>query len=424
MPCRLEVGDTAGWKPALRRLRRTLFLAALLAGSAAPPCGWNAGAAEGAEAGGRAPRRFGTVHPSDVQILQGTVLLTPGTQFALTQIVLGKKEKADVPFTQLRSFNVDIVKEMAFSPFTRNEELEAERMMQPYKWDRQDRDKRIADGIPYPVRELVCVVKFTSGEEITGIINSTVLYVELREKVQDMPSGTKRFILKSKQTGDPGQKLEDLVYVSRIRMLDEGREIPAKTCLELASKLGPDDIISVMTSDSLEAVPIKPGDKPGRYEVSATLGESVLVGAKKGEKYVAGWPTEGTQKTPLFEEVEKKVMTFRDYYNERKMLGVMSNEDGTRILCLVSLRRRVPANADPTSGEFDADGKKMEFFRLSIWQWKRDVNTKEMLLQRRGSFFRVRVDAEKPTPPAEVAPELWPVVNKNGVLAVGKAAQE
>jgi hypothetical protein len=112
----------------------------------------------------------------------------------------------------------------------------------------------------------------------------------------------------------------------------------------------------------------------------------------------------------------------RDYFTDRKVLGILPNAGGTEVLALVSLRRRVPANAykGECAPEFDEKGQPMEFFRVSVWLWKRDPKAGHMILAKRGSFFRVRVDVKAPTPTVEVAPDLWPIVLEGDRVTVGK----
>ena len=66
-----------------------------------------------------------------------------------------------------------------------------------------------------------------------------------------------------------------------------------------------------------------------------------------------------------------------------------------------------------------ADGKLLEYYRLSILKYVRDPKTGQMSLEDRGSFCRVRIDLEDETPQVGVSPELWPVVMKGGKLIVG-----
>jgi hypothetical protein len=367
---------------------------------------------------GTAPRRLAAVHLSDGEVLTGHVLLTPGVKFSLTALPQPGKE-----FSQTRTFNVDLVKEMSFYPWTRSA-FSPERMAVPFKWGVEDRTKKIITGKPYPIRELACSVKFTNGQELTGVLATVALYVESADEVSDEPGPTRKFLLKSKQSGKPGQTLSDLVYVTRIRMLDEGTRVAAKLDVELlAFKLGPKDVLSAITRESLEAVPTKPAARYGHYEVGSTFGENIFLAARKGDRYVVGWPEEGTRPTKLFRGVEKNTRELRDYFTDRKLLGILPNENKTQVLALVSLRRRVPPNAykGDCAPEFDEKGNPMEFFRVSVWLWKRDPESGKMILAKRGSFFRVRVDVKAPTPAVEVTQDLWPVVLEGERVTVGKA---
>jgi len=359
-----------------------------------------------------APRRSAAVHLSDGQVLHGTVLLTPGTDFSLSGI-----PELNQKFVQTRTFNVDIVKEMSFSPFTLGK-LEPERMEQPFKFDTVDRTKKIPTGAPYPVRELACSVQMTNGQELAGVLASVVLYVQTVD-ADGFAGDTKRFILKTKQVGKPGEKMAELVYVTRIRMLDEGTNIAAKLGVQLLKcKLDEKDELAAITRESLETVPLTrlAADK---YEVGSTFGENVFLAAKRGNKYIVGWPEEGTEVTPLFKAVDKHVHELRDYFDERKLLGVLPNASGTRVLAVVALRRHVPKNAALAGGEFDEQKRPMEFFRLSVWLWKRDPATDNMILSKRGSFFRTRIEAGSKTPEAEVTQELWPIVLNGKQVTVG-----
>jgi hypothetical protein len=364
-----------------------------------------------------APRRLAAVHFSDGQLLTGEVLLTPRVNFSLAAIPAPGKE-----FGQTRTFNVDLVKEISFHPYTRSE-FSPERMAVPFKWGDKDRTQKIITGKPYPIRELACSVKFTNGQELTGVLTTVALYLEISDETSGEPGETHKYLLKSKQSGKQGQTLAELVYITRIRMLDEGTKVAAKLDVELrAGLLGAQDVLSAITRDSLEAVPTKPTARTGHYEVGSTFGENIFLAARRGDRYVVGWPQEGTRPTELFKSVEKNLRELRDYFTDRKLLGIIPNESGTQVLALVSLRRRVPPNAykGDCAPEFDDKGNPLEFFRVSVWLWKRDPESGKMILARRGSFFRVRVDVKAPTPSVEVTQDLWPIVVEGERATVGK----
>jgi hypothetical protein len=393
-------------------VKNNALLPVVLAGALLLPA---AAAAQDKEA----PRRLAAIHLSDGEVLTGQVLLTPGVNFSLAAL-----PKLDKDFVKKRSFNVNQIREMSFWPWTLSP-FPPERMKEPFKWDVKDRTKKIVTGKPYPIRELACTVKFTNGQEMTGVLASIALYLEVVDEASGEPGQVRKFLLKQKQSGKSGHSLSDLVYVTRIRMLDEGTKVAAKLDVELlACKLGPKDELSAITRESLEGVPTKRAGKPDHYEVSSTFGENIFLAARKDGKYVVGWPAEGTRPTKLFKDVEKHTKEVRDYFTDRKVLGILPNASGTEVLALVSLRRRVPKNAykGECAPEFDEKGNPMEFFRVSVWLWKRDPTAGHMILAKRGSFFRVRVDVKAPTPTVEVTPDLWPILLEGDRVTVGKAA--
>ena len=362
--------------------------------------------------GGKAPKRQASVLLSNGKVYEGTVLLTPGVDFRL----VGIPSEEGAKFGRVMSFNLNIVKEMTFSPLR-------EFYRKHFRFERGTATK-IYEGDPYPILEPRCTVLFNSGEKRTGVLHSTVLYLKQRDPDTGITIKNRKFILKSKQKGKPGQKLTDLVYVTRIRMLDEGDKIFRSLDVKLLS-LDPKSAgnLKAMTQETLTSAPVEAGQGDGKMKVLSTFGENVFLATKIGDRYVAGWPEEGTRRTKLFESVEKEFMKLVDYYNERKLLGIISSKGGRRILTLARLRRQAPKGAYrgmPGFFEIDGNGELMEFFRLSVWLWNRDLETGNMVLVDRGSFFRFRIHAEAKTPEAGVCPDLWPVVKKDGKLIVGK----
>jgi len=364
----------------------------------------------------KTPKRQASILLSDGKVLEGTILLTPGRDFRL----VGIPQETGTKFGKVRSFNVNIVREMTFSPYR-------EFYRKHFRFERGTATK-IYEGEPYPIREPKCTVVFNSGEKRTGILHSTVIYLKEKDPDTGITLRNRKFILRSKQKGKPGDKLGDMVYITRIRMLDEGQKIARSLDIKLLSldsdKAGD---LKAITRETLTSVPVKAGRGDGKMKVFSTFGENVFLAARIGDKYVAGWPEEGTKRTKLFESVEKEFLKLVDYYNERKLLGVIASNNGRRILTLARLRRQAPDGAYrgmPGFFEIDGNGELMEFFRLSVWKWNRDPETGNMVLIDRGSFFRFRIDAEAKTPEAGVCPDLWPIVKKDGKLLVGKSKKK
>jgi len=369
--------------------------------------------------GKKTPRREASILFSDGKISEGTILLTPGVDFRLVGAANSGTFARGGKFGKVRTFNLNVVREITFSPGN-------EFYTKSFRFHPETKEK-IYEGKPYPIREPVCTVAFNSGEKMTGTLHGVVLYLKEKDPDTGMNLRNRKFILRSKLKGKPGEKLSDVVYITRIRMLDEGDKITRSLDVKLLS-LDPPSAgnLMAMTRKSLTPVPVKTDKSDGKIKVFSTFGENVFLAARIGDKYVAGWPAEGAKQTKLFKAVEKQFLKFVDYYNERKLLGILPTDGGRRILTLVSLRRQVPDTATrsyPGWFEVDGNGELMEFFRLSVWSWVRDPETGRMVLVDRGSFLRIRIDADAKTPETGICPELWPIVKKDGKILVGKTGK-
>jgi hypothetical protein len=260
-----------------------------------------------------------------------------------------------------------------------------------------------------------CTVVFNTGEKLEGILRSTVIYMTVRKSNGEDASGVKKFMLKSHE--------REKQVVKKVVVTSPGRAAVAKASLELRGlELGPGDELFALTEETLAPVPVTPvAGRAGHYEVKSTLGQNVFLAARIGDTYVGGWPKEGAERNDLFREVEIHLEKIAEYYNERKLLGIMVNETGTVVRTLLSLRRQVPEWAAVASaGMHDKDGA-IEHFRLSIWTWRRDPENGEMALVKRGSFCRDRVSPHAATPPAGISSGLWPVVSEGGRIVAGTA---
>lgn len=88
----------------------------------------------------------------------------------------------------------------------------AERMEPEWRWKENANDEKVFTGKSYPVREYATVIGFKDGRTLTGECTA-LLYVGTN-------NGETKVMLQQRQKGEPGQKLEDLVYVKRV-VLDE-----------------------------------------------------------------------------------------------------------------------------------------------------------------------------------------------------------
>lgn len=435
-------------------------------------------------------KRHAILHMSDGEQREGIIELSRGTEFELTNLsrdntgetapveaakFAGKKHK-------VYTFNFNVVKEMKFAPHS-EEYLKKFKILNVSFIDEVDENgkglvKKVRVGLPYPVIKPKCTVVFNSGEVVTGILNTRVVYLTTVDPDTGFKMKTTKVVVKSKYSGEPGQSYEDLVRVKRIQMLDEGtqfaRSMPitfntfdfgsidtnyvrithaGDTKLLANGEVTKEEFLKEnkrvvsangtpataeaslirmtgLTHDTLSKVRVQQ-EVDGTVKVHSTLGENVFLAAQINGKWVAGWPAEGMVRTDLFKSVEKEFKKTVDYYNERKLIGILSKKNGREILALVRLRRDIPdpehalawamATRWGNAGSFEmgADGKLLEYYRLSILKYVRDPKTGDMSLQDRGSFSRMRIDLEEETPEVGVSPALWPVVMKDGKLIVG-----
>jgi hypothetical protein len=381
-----------------------------------------------------AAKRHALVYMSDGTQYEGIVQLTPGLDFTMTKLPSAEQGTATVDVENIRAktrvftFNFNVVKEMTFSP-------NSEEYLKKFKIlnisNMAAGIEKVRFGAPYPVMKPRCTVVFNSGETATGIVNTRAVYLKILEPDTGFVTGTKKFVVRSKYSGEPGQSLDDLVHVKRIKMLDEGVEFARNMEVDFRSfqfaSASADNGVRALTQDTLSSVVVQKDAADGTIRVHSTLGENVFLAAHVDGKWVAGWPAEGTKRTDLFKSVETEVLKVQDYYTEKKMLGIISEDRDRQITVLVRLRRDIPdpefalAWAKGVGGgfEMDSNGELMEFYRLSIWRFVRDNKTGKMTLMDRGTFCRTRIKLETATPEMGIAPDLWPVVMKDGKLTVG-----
>lgn len=361
-----------------------------------------------------ADKRPAAVYFSDGTVVQGDLSLTPGRRFKLnvpeggsiytTDMVTGEKVK----YGKVRQFDLAPLREIRFYPLR-------EEMRQKWKFTEKTSynvETAEADYTPaakkfwgeaYPLRYLGATVLFNSGEQLEGNLYTTVLYLRA-------DTGNRKLILRSKQRGKEGDGMTDLVFVERIRLLDEGRDFAAKVPVRIKQPfLSSDDALQALTRTSLTPIPTGRVDNEN-WHIESAFGEPVYLAARQGERYLVGWPLESARPdNPLFELADDFLHRQRDFYNEKKLLGVIETPSRNELLTLVSLRRRfAPTHFGTIGGEWDHERNTVvEPWRLSIWRWQYDRENRDLILSARGTFFRVIFLPDRPTPDVRLSEPLW-----------------
>lgn len=397
--------------------RRAFFLCLLSAWAACCP-------AQTAFAG-----RMGEIRMTDGTVYRGDILVRGELRLVTwAEDELGIKGAGDISelgggsvffrfFGRERLFDLDAVQSIHLDPRPEllSRQRPAERMERKWDWkDRVDPDNRpdqlssekVYIGDPFPVRELQAVVTFTSGEVLAGSLDRTAVYI--------YPEGefaARRFIIRSEERGGEGEKFDDLLHVESIRFLEEGRQFHANQYIRFSKAL-PDDLESVWAVTHRTLTPVATEQVPGSrdtVEISGTYGEGFYIAVKKGGEYHIGWRNRADER--LYRSAERHLRDLRDYYNERRLLGVCDLEGSHDVLTLVILRRHVAEGSaterHPERYGLDADSS-LEFFRLAVWRWRYDPESGLMVLMKRGSFFRKQLpERGMATPPARVSESLW-----------------
>jgi len=382
--------------------------------------------AEGLE--GAVVKRRGAVYYSDGKVLTGEIFLTAGRTFKLnipaggtlkTKDIFGE----DVKYGKVRKFDFSPLAEIRFYP-------QREEMRQKWKFvgkTQYNEKTAVADYTPapkefwgeqYPIRYLAATVIFTNGEERQGHLFTTTVYLKTDQR-------THQIVLRSKQRGKEGTKMEDLVYVNRIRLLDGGKGIAGEVEVKFTElRLGKEDAVQAVTKRSLTPVPTKRTAKDDTAVVESAFGEEFTLAVQKDGVYYVGWPGEQDQK--LFDLAADHIKRQRDFYNDRKLLGIYQAPGKQEVSTLVNLRRRhAPTHFGEIGGEWDAKlGCIVEPWRLSIWRWKYDAKEKEMILTARGTFFRKIFLPEDPTPLAVTTEGLWNLKREKDTVFVEGGLKE
>ena len=379
--------------------------------------------------------RTAAVYFSDGKVLTGEVSLTPGRSFKLNIPKAGKLKTRDmvtgedVQYGKVRNFTFEPVREIRFYP-EKEEMRRSWKFIETTKYNEKTGEADYSpaakeySGRPYPLRYLAATVIFNSDESLQGHLYTVTVYLKTGKK-------THRLVLRSKQRGGEGTTLDELVYVQRIKLLDEGKNIAAKVTVKFADmRFGPEDAVQAVTKESLTPIPTKITESNDTCVVESAFGEEFYLAVRKDGKYIVGWPTPATsggrpqeQNKKLFAVAQDHINRQRDFYNEKKLLGVTTSEDGKEVLTLVSLRRKVaPTHFGEIGGEWDRElGTVVEPWRLSIWRWKYDKANQELILSSRGTFFRIILLPENPTPEVVISEKLWELQQKDDIVIVGQS---
>ena len=357
---------------ACRRSRRTPLLAAALLAWAAFP----APAAQ--------EPRDGRIEFSDGSLLDGKISLTPG----------GALKIESGP--QIRVLDLDRVREIRLSP-------EKEEMDRNWRFKAAGQTAKEFFGEPYPVRFLQATVLLSGGESFTGHLYSTVLYVEGGETAQ-------KVLLLSKQRGAEGQSFQSIVYPTHISFAGATVADTATATLRFKGPaLAPESEIAVLTRGALVRLAAAPAGPAGEFKMPSPWGREFFLAIKTGGKIVAGWPAQKDEKN--LAQVQKALPKSEDFFDERRVLGVVRDPAAAEIYSLLLAVRK---------GRTTLDETRSQPWRLEIYRWKTEEGSDRLMLAGQGWLFR-GIDAKNEAAPAvELSDKLWHIHRDGETWTVGE----
>ena len=244
------------------------------------------------------------------------------------------------------------------------------------------RTVRVETGEPYPLRHLRVQVQLLGGEVLKGHLYATAMTVRVpppADAPADAEPEKKKLVLPAKQRGQPGQRLDQLVFVQRIAfdsVPDSSTAAPntgpTVTIAGGADELGAAALeglvplgISAQTtpkttnnahpagSQTLEHSSIR------AFIIDPTLGSPLLLAARRQDHLAVSWPAESDP--ALSQRLTDLLRDLNDFFDERNLLGVWA-KPGTDEIFSLMLLRRIGATTDGPNKPW----------HLEVWRWRLD----------------------------------------------------
>lgn len=336
--------------------------------------------AMGAES--RAAARMGIVEFSDGSSVSGLISLTAGRSI---------KVHVD---TRVQELDLAAVREIRFTP-------EREALERKWRFPDAGQTRKEFVGQPIPVRSLRATL-VVDGATVSGHLYTTALYVEATGR-------TDKVVLAAKQRGAEGQDLAALVYPARVAFADAADAGERASVLAFA---GPDApagaAVAALTIGGLARLPARAGTGSA-YRLPPALGEDVFVAALRDTRVSVGWPADPAP--ALFASVSNALALAKDFFDEKRLLGVYRPAGDDTVYALVLLARR----GATTLGE-----ARSQPWQVAVLRWKTDDADGRLMLCGRGYFFRDIASRGAAGPGVVRRPDWWPARRSGDNWTVGR----
>jgi hypothetical protein len=317
--------------------------------------------------------REGTIEFSDGEVWTGRISLTPGKDLSIH----------DGP--TVHHLTLEQVSELRFAP-------EKEELVRKWRFLEAGQTRKEESGQPYPIRHLLTTAQLAGGEAVSGHLYTTVLYVE-------MTNLTKKLVLLAKQRGDEGSTLQELAYPMRIAFGSAAEGLTRDVALDLSAVAAEVPLegaeVAGLTEGALVRLPARSAGAVGQYRMPSPLGSGVILAAKKADTAYVGWPA--NTNADVEAAVRTALANVRDFFDQQVLCGVYREAVSGDVYSLMVLSRE---------GATTYDAERSQPWRIEVWRWKYDEESRRLLFAGRGFFFRGIVAKGGPVPAVRLTPAL------------------
>lgn len=267
---------------------------------------------------------------------------------------------------------------------------DSERMVQQWRFAEPGQVRKIRWGAPYPVRTMLARVELSDGTIVTGRPSATALH--LRDE-----TGVRKVLLLSKQSGKPGETLDQLVFPVRIA-LSGGTPPGSRRVTRIEIPAAFTSVIEVvsLSHDSLIRTQARRENEPGTWSLPEAGFSRQFLAVRGSAGITAGW--RDSDDLEIRALVEDALLYLRDFFDESRLLGVHLAPDGETVYSLILQIRR---------GGTTLDGKRNRPWRLAIIRWKLNREDASLMSAGAGYFFRGPMAADEQPPAISLSRELW-----------------
>jgi hypothetical protein len=262
-----------------------------------------------------------------------------------------------------------------------------QRMERAWRFLEAGQTAREETGEPYPTLDLQCTATLQDGSGLSGHLLTTVFYLEQGDQ-------TRKILVRKKLRGKPGETPADVRYPVRF-VFDAPARPGRRVCrVTVAGATHAGSEIALVTAlPATTAMPVK--RLPDGSFLCEVAGASCVWALRTGASIAVGWRE---AVSPALRARLEKALThdLRDFFDQRRLLGVSTNAPSETVLSLVLFSRE---------GTTTLGGAKTQPWRLEVCRWRLSADGQNQFAARAVLFRGIR-GPDETLPRITLHPEL------------------